>query len=125
MKLLNTNLKNKVLQSMMTIIDKERNNILKANQKDLDAFGKSDQALYDRLVVDDSKIDGMIKAISEVKAQHDFMRSRGIGLHIGEGEVIAVAKPEFAAQLHFQQRHKTVTRAVAASYPNRLRKQHV
>lgn len=71
MKLLNTNLKNKVLQSMMTIIDKERNNILKANQKDLDAFGKSDQALYDRLVVDDSKIDGMIKAISEVEAQED------------------------------------------------------
>lgn len=71
MKLLNTNLKNKVLQSMMTIIDKERNNILKANQKDLDAFGKSDQALYDRLVVDDSKIDGMITAISEVEAQED------------------------------------------------------
>lgn len=71
MKLLNTNIKNKVLQSMMTIIDKERNNILKANQKDLDAFGKSDQALYDRLVVDDSKIDGMIKAISEVEAQED------------------------------------------------------
>lgn len=71
MKLLNTNIKNKVLQSMMAIIDKERNNILKANQKDLDAFGKSDQALYDRLVVDDSKIDGMIKAISEVEAHED------------------------------------------------------
>lgn len=71
MKLLNTNIKNKVLQSMMTIIDKERFNILNANQKDLDAFGKSDQALYDRLVVDDSKIDGMITAISEVEAQED------------------------------------------------------
>ncbi|HUH28467.1 glutamate-5-semialdehyde dehydrogenase [Gelidibacter sp.] len=71
MKLLNTDIKNKVLQSMMTIIDKERNNILKANQKDLEAFDKTDQALYDRLVVDDSKIDGMIKAISEVKAQED------------------------------------------------------
>ncbi|RXJ46067.1 glutamate-5-semialdehyde dehydrogenase [Gelidibacter gilvus] len=71
MKLLNTDIKNKVLQSMMTIIDKERNNILKGNQKDLDAFDKTDQALYDRLVVDDSKIDGMITAISEVKAQED------------------------------------------------------
>ncbi|MBO3099979.1 glutamate-5-semialdehyde dehydrogenase [Gelidibacter pelagius] len=71
MKLLKTDIKNKVLQSMMTIIDKERNNILKANQKDLDAFGKSDRALYDRLVVDDSKIDGMITAISEVEAQED------------------------------------------------------
>lgn len=56
---------------MMTIIDKERHNILKANQKDLDAFDKTDQALYDRLVVDDSKIDGMITAIKEVEAQED------------------------------------------------------
>lgn len=71
MKLLDSNTKNKVLQSMMTIIDQERSNILKANQKDLDAFDKSDQALYDRLVVDNSKIDGMITAISEVKEQED------------------------------------------------------
>ncbi|MBA6153374.1 glutamate-5-semialdehyde dehydrogenase [Gelidibacter maritimus] len=71
MKLLKTDIKNKVLKSMMTIIDKERNNILEANKKDLDAFGKDDQALYDRLVVDDSKIDGMITAISEVEAQDD------------------------------------------------------
>lgn len=71
MKLLNTDIKNKVLQSMMNILDKERKNILKANQQDLDAFDKNDQALYDRLVVDDSKIDGMIKAIQEVKNQED------------------------------------------------------
>ncbi len=71
MKLLDTDIKNKVLQSMMNIIDKERTNILKANQKDLDAFGKGDQALYDRLVVDDSKIDDMITAIKQVKSQED------------------------------------------------------
>ena len=71
MKLLNTEIKNKVLQSMMSIIDKQRANILKANQKDLDAFGKDDQALYDRLVVDDSKIDGMITAIKQVESQDD------------------------------------------------------
>ncbi|WP_027124344.1 glutamate-5-semialdehyde dehydrogenase [Gelidibacter mesophilus] len=71
MKLLKTDIKNKVLQSMMNILDRERKTILKANQKDLDAFDKNDQALYDRLVVDDSKIDGMITAIKEVKAQED------------------------------------------------------
>lgn len=56
---------------MITIIDKERHTILKANQKDLDAFGTKDQALYDRLVVDDSKIDDMITAIKQVKSQED------------------------------------------------------
>lgn len=71
MKLIETDIKNNVLQSMMDILDKERQHILKANQQDLDAFDKNDQALYDRLVVDDSKIDGMIQAIQEVKDQED------------------------------------------------------
>lgn len=71
MKLISTSVKNNVLSSMMKIIDRERKNILEANQKDLKAFQKEDQALYDRLVVNESKIDGMIKAIEEVKAQKD------------------------------------------------------
>lgn len=71
MKLIDKKIKNKVLESMMTIIDNNREDLLKANKKDLEAFNKDDQALYDRLVVDDSKIDGMIKAISEVKNQED------------------------------------------------------
>ncbi|WP_026450505.1 glutamate-5-semialdehyde dehydrogenase [Aequorivita capsosiphonis] len=71
MKLINKELKNKVLESMMKIIDNKREDLLKANKQDLEAFNKDDQALYDRLVVDDSKIDGMIKAISEVKEQDD------------------------------------------------------
>ncbi|SDG57768.1 glutamate-5-semialdehyde dehydrogenase [Psychroflexus sediminis] len=71
MKLLNTNKKNDVLQSMMTIIDKRRNEIVEANKKDLESFNRNDQALYDRLVVDQNKVDGMIQAIKEVKEQED------------------------------------------------------
>jgi len=71
MKLINTKIKNSVLDAMMKNIDQNRNAILEANKKDLEVFQKDDQALYDRLVVDDSKIDGMIKAISEVRAQED------------------------------------------------------
>lgn len=71
MKLISTSVKNNVISSMMKIIDRERKNILETNQKDLKAFQKEDQALYDRLVVNESKIDGMIKAIEEVKAQKD------------------------------------------------------
>lgn len=71
MKFLDTKTKNNVLQSMMNIIDSKREEILAENKKDLDAFERDDQALYDRLVVDQDKIDGMIKAIREVKEQED------------------------------------------------------
>lgn len=71
MKLLQTDQKNNVLADMMSVINSKRKEILEANQKDLDAFSRDDQALYDRLVVNDSKIDGMIQAIKEVKEQDD------------------------------------------------------
>ncbi|MFC7445017.1 glutamate-5-semialdehyde dehydrogenase [Mesoflavibacter profundi] len=71
MKLLDKDIKNKVLDSMINIIDKERHQIIAENKKDLDAFDKEDQALYDRLVVDNAKVDGMIKAIKEVRDQED------------------------------------------------------
>lgn len=71
MKLIDTELKNNVLASMIRIIDKRRLDILAANKKDIKAFNKDDQALYDRLVVNDAKINGMIQAINEVKAQED------------------------------------------------------
>ena len=69
--LLNTDIKNKVLQSMMQILDSKRNEIIAANQKDLDLFDKADRAMYDRLIVDDKKVDGMIAAIQEVLQQQD------------------------------------------------------
>lgn len=71
MKLLDTKTKNNVLQSMMNIIDKKRKDIIAENKKDLDAFQRDDQALYDRLIVDDKKVDEMIQAIKEVKDQED------------------------------------------------------
>lgn len=71
MQLLKTDLKNKVLDAMIRIIDEKRDEIIQANQKDLDAFQRDDQALYDRLVVNSKKVDGMIQAIREVKDQED------------------------------------------------------
>jgi len=71
MKLLETTTKNNVLQSMTRILDENRELLLLENKKDLDAFTKEDQAMFDRLILTDQKIDGMIKAINEVKAQED------------------------------------------------------
>ena len=71
MKLLDTTIKNNVLESMTRILDENRALLLQANKKDLDAFHKEDQAMFDRLILNDQKIDGMITAINEVKAQED------------------------------------------------------
>jgi len=71
MKIISTDIKNNVLNSMVRILDENRKGILEANKKDLDFFKKEDQAMYDRLIVTDSKIDGMIGSIKEVMAQED------------------------------------------------------
>ncbi|MTE26559.1 glutamate-5-semialdehyde dehydrogenase [Winogradskyella ouciana] len=71
MKLLNTEIKNNVLKTMITILERERKNIIKANRKDLDAFQREDQALFDRLIVNDKKVDEMIEAVKAVMLQDD------------------------------------------------------
>lgn len=71
MQLLQTDKKNKVLADMELLLDGNRSELLQANKKDLDAFDRNDQALYDRLVVDHNKIDQMIQAIREVRDQED------------------------------------------------------
>ena len=71
MKLLSTEKKNQVLQTMIHLLDQERERIIAANQQDLDAFQREDQALYDRLIVDDKKVDDMIRSVREVMEQED------------------------------------------------------
>lgn len=56
---------------MERILDENREELLQANKKDLDAFDRDDRALYDRLVVDQKKVDQMIQAVKEVRLQED------------------------------------------------------
>ncbi len=71
MQLLSTDKKNAVLETMINLIEDRRKEIISANKKDLDAFDRDDQALYDRLVVNDAKVDDMKRAVQEVKEQAD------------------------------------------------------
>ena len=71
MKLIDTKTRNNVLKSMMNILDKKRKAIINANQKDLKAFGESEGAMYDRLILNDKKVDGMIQSVKEVMEQED------------------------------------------------------
>lgn len=56
---------------MIEILDRDRKAIIEANKKDLDLFDKEDRAMYDRLIVDDKKVDSMITSVKEVMAQED------------------------------------------------------
>lgn len=69
--LLDTKKKDEVLSSMMDILDERRAEITEANKRDLDAFNLTDQAMYDRLIVDDKKIDEMIQSVREIRSQED------------------------------------------------------
>ena len=70
-KLIATEIKNDVLGCMVRILGENRKQLLAANKKDLDAFNKDDKVMYDRLLINDSKIDGMIEAILQVQAKED------------------------------------------------------
>ncbi|MDF4203814.1 glutamate-5-semialdehyde dehydrogenase [Maribacter sp. SA7] len=71
MKIISTEIKNKVLNSMMRLLDENRSSVLDANKKDLNLFEKDNQAMYDRLIVTNNKIDGMIGSIEKVMSQDD------------------------------------------------------
>ncbi|WP_268125058.1 glutamate-5-semialdehyde dehydrogenase [Roseivirga pacifica] len=71
MKLLSTDIKNNVLKSVVRLLGERKAEIIAANKEDLEAFTKDDQAMYDRLVADDKKVDGMINSVREVMEQED------------------------------------------------------
>ncbi len=71
MKLLTTTKKDEVLKSMIDELHQNMASILAANKKDLEAFSGDDQALYDRLIVNEAKVNDMIRAVREVKDQDD------------------------------------------------------
>ncbi|MFT5737119.1 MAG: glutamate-5-semialdehyde dehydrogenase [Maribacter sp.] len=71
MKILSEKIKNNVLGSMSKILTENRTELLEANKKDLDLFNIDDEAMYERLVVNHKKIEEMIRAIRDVRAQSD------------------------------------------------------
>ncbi|TPN84504.1 glutamate-5-semialdehyde dehydrogenase [Aquimarina algicola] len=71
MKLLSTETKNNVLTSMIRVLDENRLRLLEANKIDLKLFNREDQAMYDRLIINNQKINAMIQAIESVRTQED------------------------------------------------------
>ncbi len=70
-KTLNTDQRNAVLKSMAKLISEERATILSANKIDVKKFADNDKAMYDRLIVNDAKIDGMVESLEQLVSQED------------------------------------------------------
>lgn len=69
--LLTSEQRNNVLVTMAQLIADEKASILSANKMDMDAYDGSDLAMYDRLRVDDAKIDGMMLSLEQLVADSD------------------------------------------------------
>jgi glutamate-5-semialdehyde dehydrogenase len=86
--MLTTDQKNFILQAMANALDEHREIIKKENQKDLDLAQKAElsNALIDRLLLDDTRIDNMIASIRRIamlpdpigKVLHEHAKTNGL-----------------------------------------------
>ncbi|MCH9750105.1 MAG: gamma-glutamyl-phosphate reductase, partial [Proteobacteria bacterium] len=90
-----TQTKNSAINNIAEIIDQNRATILKANQQDV-AQGKNnqlDEALIDRLILDDTRIDGIIESLNQIAALTDpigeitDLKFRPSGIQVGKMRV--------------------------------------
>lgn len=63
--------KNNVLINLAELLKKNRPEILRQNQLDMNSFSDMDESMRDRLKVDEDKVEGMIRSLLEVASQDD------------------------------------------------------
>ena len=63
--------RNSVLLKMATLVETEQQAIIAANRKDISGFDQTDLAMYDRLKVDQGKIEGMVASLLQLASQED------------------------------------------------------
>ena len=69
--LLSIEKRNAVLLRMASLLQEERKTIIEINKTDLEAYNGDDISMYDRLKVDDAKVDEMIKSVTHLASQDD------------------------------------------------------
>ncbi|GAA3596552.1 glutamate-5-semialdehyde dehydrogenase [Flavivirga amylovorans] len=69
--LLSIEKRNAVLLKMAVLLEQERNAIITINKTDLEAYDGDDISMYDRLKVDDAKVDEMIASVTHLASQED------------------------------------------------------
>lgn len=71
MELLSLAKRNAVLEEMIQLLNNNRAELIQANKKDLDVYDPNDRAMYDRLILNNHKIDAMISAVRDIHADTD------------------------------------------------------
>jgi len=69
--LLSIEIRNAVLLKMAELLEQERIAIIAINKTDLDAYNGDDISMFDRLKVDDYKVDEMITSVTHLASQDD------------------------------------------------------
>ncbi|MCR8668820.1 glutamate-5-semialdehyde dehydrogenase [Aestuariibaculum sp. M13] len=69
--LLSIETRNAVLLKMAELLEKERTAIIEINKADLEAYNGDDISMYDRLKVNDAKVDEMIASVTHLASQAD------------------------------------------------------
>ncbi|MBC3758030.1 glutamate-5-semialdehyde dehydrogenase [Hyunsoonleella sp. SJ7] len=69
--LLSIETRNAVLLRMAELLEQERKAIIAINKTDLDSYDGDDISMFDRLKVDDSKVDEMKRAVTHLASQDD------------------------------------------------------
>ncbi|NMH87121.1 glutamate-5-semialdehyde dehydrogenase [Flavivirga algicola] len=69
--LLSIEKRNAVLLRMAELLEQERNAIIAINKTDLEAYNGDDISMYDRLKVDDAKVNEMIASVTHLASQED------------------------------------------------------
>lgn len=64
---------NKVLAKLSELLKQNKSEIIAENQKDLASCDQSDKALYDRLKVDEKKVDAMVKCVEDAMNTEDIL----------------------------------------------------
>ncbi|GAB1308826.1 glutamate-5-semialdehyde dehydrogenase [Urechidicola sp. KH5] len=68
---LNSSQKDTVLKKMAELIALNKQTILEANQKDIDTYSGDDKAMYDRLIVNNQKVEGMVSSLHQLISDKD------------------------------------------------------
>ena len=69
--ILKTEQKNSILQSMISNVESVREQLIATNKQELEDFAGGDKAMYDRLKVNDAKVDEMKQSLTDVLSKSD------------------------------------------------------
>ncbi|MDC1227102.1 glutamate-5-semialdehyde dehydrogenase [Algibacter sp.] len=107
--LLSIETRNAVLLKMAVLLEREREAIISINKTDLDAYKGDDISMFDRLKVDDSKVDEMIKAVTHLASQDEPVGAERFSFKHDNGMQVYNKTASFGAVLIIYESRPDVT----------------